>query len=1031
MLPTRTVWQNVAVQAPSRSRLIQLTCNLALVASLVGFLIFLVGQGLDTADKVMSIVGGLAGLLAFLGLSGHLASRWMPGPATARTVTRDSADPPSLSSALLHLREGRPSLVADLGPQPLGVKAAIKLSGDEFGMPRYVRRAGDDDLSWAIAEGGMVLLHGKAGAGKTRSAYETIRRLRPAHHLLAPSHPAALRQLIAARYPMSSVVVWLDDLERFLVPGGVDQALVQSICPPGNRDNVIVATIRDEQLARLDHALFSSSESPLERELHRDGVLLVSQLQGRRRISVGQFLSGNELDVALELADDERLAAAARSGIGFGEYLAAGPAILQRWCIGEGPLYEVGRGLIAAATDCRRAGFVGPIPQELLASLYRRYVSPGWQDRGDLPSAADGLRWASAPVLGASSCLSPVASLDAFTVSDYLVDETANGFGPLAQAEIPDLVWHSLLPLLDDRTASSVGLEAHYRDRIDVAVAAFRISATAGDVGGMLALSVALDEQRNSDEAEAWLTRAAKHGYAPAMAVLGCRLQRRDNDAEAERWYRLAAEQDEPLSMVNLGTLCERQGDRAQAEAWYRRAAEQGLWHAMHNLAQLIEPGNPDEAITWRVAAAGSGHPVPLYALGAALQERGMGELAEQSFGQAVDAGSSIAMIALGILHQERQDLEAAKIWYERAAEKGELGGKVHLGKLLISISQTPAGTKLLTDAAASGSSEAMLALASTLLEQGDIDGAEGWLASGAGADNVLCMLMLGNLLEDSRGNDLAAEAWYRRAADAGSALAMGTLGALFESNGEVAEAAHWYRRSADAGEPLAMVSMGRLLESQSDLDQAQIWYQAAANVGHTAGMASLGRLLAETGNDSDSETWLRKAAADDDVDAMLDLGVLLAANDRTLEAETWYQRAADQGSSTAATNLGILYDSRSDSDQSLHWFRLAAELGDADAMFWFASRMHWSASGLDPQLLQKSGSVGVPVDQMITSADAEQAETWYRRAADKGHPHAMNCLGTLMAQLGRTVEAIECWRTASRDGDVNARNNLERVEKL
>ena len=210
----RAVWQNVAVQAPNRFRLIRLTCNLALAASLVGFVAFLVGQGLDKADKVMSVVGGVAGLLAFLGLSGRLASRWLPGPATSGAVARDSADPSFLNSALLHLREGRPSLVKDLGPQALGVKAAIMLSDDESSMPRYVRRAADDDLTWAIAEGGMVLLHGKAGAGKTRSAYETIRRLRPSHHLLAPAHPAALRQLITARYPMTGVVVWLDDLER-------------------------------------------------------------------------------------------------------------------------------------------------------------------------------------------------------------------------------------------------------------------------------------------------------------------------------------------------------------------------------------------------------------------------------------------------------------------------------------------------------------------------------------------------------------------------------------------------------------------------------------------------------------------------------------------------------------------------------------------------------------------------------------------------------------------------------------------------
>src|SRR3712207_8593336 len=48
----------------------------------------------------------------------------------------------------------------------------------------YLEREADQELDWLVAEGGVVLVYGRAAAGKTRTAYESIHRLRPDHRLL-------------------------------------------------------------------------------------------------------------------------------------------------------------------------------------------------------------------------------------------------------------------------------------------------------------------------------------------------------------------------------------------------------------------------------------------------------------------------------------------------------------------------------------------------------------------------------------------------------------------------------------------------------------------------------------------------------------------------------------------------------------------------------------------------------------------------------------------------------------------------------
>ncbi|MFY1680671.1 tetratricopeptide repeat protein [Micromonospora sp. WMMD730] len=773
-----------------RRRLRQIVLLLSSAAVVAPVVYFLVKQGLDRAEKITSIAFGILGAVGLV--FGWLKTRPGRKPGTASPTESVPL------GCLLHLRDdGRPPLVEQVDPLDLGVKPAIDTTDrHDQDLPPYVPRTGDDDLEWAIAEGGIVLLHGKAAAGKSRSAFEAIHRLRPHHQLLTPAYAGALRDLVEAGYPIRDAVVWLDDLERFLTPGGIDQALLQRLCPSGRADVVVVATIRDEELSRLDHAATRGGQGQelITAGLDEAAAKLVAQIRGRRRIPVGQHLTDSERTDA-EATGDDRIAAALTAGVGFAEYLAAGPAMMRRWSVGDGPSFEVGHALISAAVDCRRAGYTAPVPRDILAKLYRPYLSPAWRHRADLPTITQGLQWACERVLGASSCLLPHEN-GTYTASDYLLDRTTTGQGPLAATPVPDQVWNTLLTIATTPQAATIGTHAYFAQRLDIAEQAWRTAADIGHSEAMFNLGVLLARGGDSrEEAEQWFRRAADTGHTDAMSNLGVLLEQRGSQAEAEQWFRRAADTGHTEAMYNLGVLLARGGDsREEAEQWFRRAADTGHTRAMSNLGVLLE-------------------------------QRGSQAEAEQWFRHAADTGHTEAMYNLGVLLEQRGSQAEAEQWYRRAADAGHTGAMSNLGVLL----------------ARGGDSR---------------EEAEQWFRRAADTGYTRAMYNLGILLEQSGDSQEEAEQWYRRAADAGHTGAMSNLGVLLAKRGDSREEAEqWFRRAADTGHTDAMNNLGILLEQSGDSqEEAEQWYRRAADAGHTGAMSNLRALLEQRGDGEQSE---------------------------------------------------------------------------------------------------------------------------------------------------------------------------------
>ena len=636
--------------------------------------------------------------------------------------------------------------IDELDPLALGVHPAWTLPGASA-VPPYVPRNVDARLDRALGSGGLVLVQGDAAAGKTRCAFEALRRNAARlglRSVVVPRDTDALREL--ARTPLENTVVWLDDLDRYLATDSLDESLLGALCPPGRRDVVLLATLRRQ--AR--DALGIDGDMTPSRSLRI--------LTRAKPVWVGMRLDEAESASAHNFRTDPRIAAALDDhGAGLGEQLAAGPPAMLRWQSGG-----EGAALVSAAVDLRRAGYLDPIPLLWLADLAGPMALP------------EAVAWATTPVHGASPCLLP-AGQDHFRAFDYLVDRTELRPGT---PEVPDRVWRKL--------AATPGLRP---DQM------FRIARAAARHG------------RLGEATRLWSTLAAENDPF-ALFNLGWAAQAQSEQVAAEHWYTRAAEAGSSWAMTHLGTLAENRGDVETAESWYRRAADAGDTKGMTNLGGLLaQSGRIEQARTSYHRAATSGDPNGLRKEAVLELLHGDRERGADLLRKVALSGDPAAVRLMGLLSKTgesgspRADVESLR---RLAAEMGDADAALDLARHLWNQGDLDAAESWFKRAATGHNAKvAEFGLAVLLEQRGRHGEAEHWYRRSAGHGLPEAMLNLGAILQD-RGEYEPAEQWYHRALDAGHLAAEVNLGALHWRRGDLAEGQRWYQRAADRGDELA-----------------------------------------------------------------------------------------------------------------------------------------------------------------------------------------------------------------------------------
>ncbi|MEU6793998.1 tetratricopeptide repeat protein [Nonomuraea wenchangensis] len=391
-----------------------------------------------------------------------------------RTVARRDEVTLKLRDGALVLPSGRLPRVSDVtDPLQLGVHPAISLPGSrDTEPPAYVPRDVDEEVREALAGGGFVLLIGDSTAGKSRTAYEAARATLADHMLVAPHDRAALPAAIESCVREQRVVLWLSDLEHYLGPGGLTREQIARVTG-GSGHRVIVATLRSAEQTRLTSPAVDPDDA-----MRAAGREIREALEQAYAIRLPRLFSSAERERAQTRAWDARISSALEHAdeCGIAEYLASGPE-LQRlfedaWDVGVNPR---GAALVAAAIDCRRAGYTSPLPRTLLADLHTMYLDDRGGHRLQPEPLQEAWDWATRPRRATTALLSPVsgAADDGVTVFDYLVDIRQQADGPLEQVATPSIetmLAHASIP----EDADQIGLTAYRQGRYPLAEQAYR-----------------------------------------------------------------------------------------------------------------------------------------------------------------------------------------------------------------------------------------------------------------------------------------------------------------------------------------------------------------------------------------------------------------------------------------------------------------------------------------------------------------------------------------------------------------------------
>lgn len=830
----------------------------------------------------------------------------------------------------------------------LGIHPAIPLSNSEptlsRDLPVYISRDIDTDLDqWVAnhrASGGFLLLVGPAAAGKTRTAYELVRRTTGDWQLFMPASSAQFAEFMERSNDPGGLVVWLNEVQNFLGPGGLTSGSVRRMLA-GDRPVITVATIWPDRY----EALTKPSPSDGVDDPNKDAREILGMLADRKDL-LAEFTAA-ERQRARDLADrDPRIAEVLLHSdrADLAAMLAATPELVRRWVAATS---QYGAAVISAAVFARLCGHPEVVPDGVLESLVDCFLTG--EQRARLTSESwysEAVEWAQQPVRGNVAPLIPqsklIGRLDGYMISDVLVQYATRDQRITSQLGA-ESAWLRLIASASPDACILIARAALLRYGLgDVFAQATLKSANDGDIMSMYNMGALLTDRGETAEADAWFAKATATGDPMALTAVAATFRHRGDKSEAETLLRKAADAGFPRAMIDLSDLLRDEANTAEAESWLRLAVAKGYPPAMSELGMLLHfRGEDSEAEEWTRRAAEAGNLQGIAFLGVLLSQSGRKEDAETWLRKAARFGHPIAMTELGSLLLGRGDATEAQEWWRRSASAGEYRAMAYLGAQLKERGQEAEAERLWRQAADGGNPMGAHNLGVLFYERGDNAEAQRWLREATDSGFVESMALLAVVAKES-GNDSESQMWWRAAAEKGNVAAMTVLAAELEEAGDTAEAEEWWSKAADAGDISAMILLASRLQTRHEIDGAERLLQTAADAGSASAAVNLGMLLLyERDENQEAAKLFRRAAEMGSIDGMSNLGLVLQESGDEPQAEFWMRKAVDAGHSGAMANLGAWLFKRGQTAEAESLLRRSAHLGHPRGMYNFGELLH------------------------------------------------------------------------------------------
>jgi len=334
------------------------------------------------------------------------------------TAAAAAVAPPALAAASLAsqrrreaARTARAGLQGTIGaggsvlPTAESADLKVRVHQTVLAIP-YIHRDEEDTMRALLHAGRPVLLIGSSMVGKTRMAAQVIAEEFGSRPVAIPDTKTALADLDARDISLRGSVVWLDDIDRLIGPGGITDGALRRLAAAGN---IIVGTIRAGAYGRFRP---SDQLRPSEWDV----------LSGFEHIFLSRDLTEREQERLAAAVDDPDIQDRIRA-VGLGEYVGAAGQVVEALKLGAAGADNIGYALVLAAADWRRCGITRPVPAAVLAPLAEPYLDQRGRARlSDQNAFSTGLVWATRDINPNVSLL-----LTAGTAS-YIIYEGCSSF---------------------------------------------------------------------------------------------------------------------------------------------------------------------------------------------------------------------------------------------------------------------------------------------------------------------------------------------------------------------------------------------------------------------------------------------------------------------------------------------------------------------------------------------------------------------------------------------------------------------------
>ncbi|MFI6485509.1 CDC27 family protein [Nonomuraea sp. NPDC050663] len=905
----------------------------------------------------------LAAFLRVCGVPRDRHEAWQTALRRARAEGRE----PDLARLVNLMR------AADAKTRDLGVHPAIDVPGAAGDQPVYVERDIDTDpaglrglIRDAVesGQGRLLLLVGKSSVGKSRCACAAVQDLLSHWWLLVPTDVEQIRQ--AATAPPSELVVWLDELQNYLMgTAGLTADLVRSLT---GRGVLLIATMRDDF-----YRPYSRQPGPGDSRSYAAEWEVVKKQAAT--ITIPAALSPDERTRAAASGDKRLKAGLQITGYELFPAIAAAPALTTHAKTAD----PYARAVLEAAVDAGRLGARSALTSDLL-----RRAAPGYCDERQRAVAASNwfesaMAYLTLQLQGAAAVLDPIAPPGTMGgPHGYMVaDFPQQTIGQQRRSRrVPTSTWHALIEHLTN-AEDRVRVAAAATDRLLYSCAEELLLAPTPITQG---------------EAAQWLAHLlAEQGRVEDLRVL----------ADTGNVYA-------GLELANQGRI-------EEAVDVLRTLADTGNDHAGQELSKLLVRQGRIEDLR---ALVDTGNSPAARELAGQLAKRGSLEEAITVLRAPTDAGDSAAALQLAKLLADRGSIEEAITVLQASTDTGDAHLSKQLAHLLADllidqdrIAEAITALPAPPDPDSYGDDRVALKLTGLLVEQGRIEDLRALANTGYDhADRKLSQL----LAAQGRIEDL------HDMAEAGSDHAAQKMASLLAKQGRIED----LHDMAEAGSDHAAQKMASLLAKQGRIEDLHDMADAGSD--HAAfylallargqGIESL-RALADTGNDyaahllaghlaergrAEEAIAVLQAAGTSNTSCARRLAELLAKQGRVEEA---IAVLTYNGSFSAAGELAELLADQGYHEEAIAVMRVPAETTDSFAALRLADLLSQRRRIEDLRALAHTGNIHAAARLAELLATQGRVED-LRALVLVGTPYAAEWLIWLLGEQGTVEEA-------------------------